>query len=105
MKGSIEPIDFYTYDVPQSEATSVDEVEADPDTNFFEQFAPATTASYRREFASAYSLQISIYSFIYVYPSIYSRDATFFFQNRLVLGWKLDRCSNCFGALFGSMAR
>jgi len=55
-KGKEKPVDILTYDVPLTDATSLDEIEADPDYNFFEQFAPATTASYRKEFASAVDL-------------------------------------------------
>merc|ERR1711959_331872 len=51
VKGSVEPLELYTYDVPPSEATTVEEVQLEPGVPFFEQFAPSTSASYRRDFA------------------------------------------------------
>ena len=53
VKGSDNPISVYTYDIPPTQATTLMDLGITAATNFWEQFAPVSTAEYRVQYAVA----------------------------------------------------
>jgi len=50
VKGSIEPLELWTYDTPFGRYETMKELDIDPTQSYWEQFAPLSTAPYRARF-------------------------------------------------------
>lgn len=53
VKGSVQPMSLYTYDVPQCHANTIDELGIDDCVDFWEEYKPRTTPKYRENYAHA----------------------------------------------------
>jgi len=58
VKGSVQPMSLYTYDVPPCHANNLMELEFDDSVDFWEQFKPRTREGYRVEYAKAVQLYL-----------------------------------------------
>ena len=53
VKGSVQPMSLYTYDVPPCTANTIDELAFEDGMDFWEHFKPRTTQAYRENYAHA----------------------------------------------------